>query len=186
MEDFYNKQAIVSTIKVEEVPEGVEPKALAKVLTHLERLVEKYPKGVPSDGIRLNFAKLPKNTRGVWRDDQRRMSLSTDHFGTMKGQEELTRRLAASEQKMDNPLGCQTPEYVVTHEFGHCLRHRLNVAKYASWWMKADKQAMGSYAARNASDGFAEGFSMIVHTPMAEWPADVRLLYNMLREDGVL
>lgn len=186
MQAIHNGQQVVSTIKVEEVPEGVEPKALAKVLTHLERLAEKYPKGVPSDGIRLRLTRLPRNLHGQWRDDHRRMSLSIESFGTAKGRVELARKLTALERKNGSPPGCQTPEYVITHEFAHCLRHRLNGPKYASWWMKADRGAMGGNATKSHAEGFAEGFSMIEHVPAAKWPPNARSLYQMLQEDGVL
>jgi hypothetical protein len=90
------------------------------------------------------------------------------------------------EQTGENPRGCSTPEYVIAHEFGHSLWYRLDTAKYEGWRQAEDVSAICRAAGKSASEAFAEGFAMIVHTRGSDWPRAVQRLDEMLREDGVL
>jgi hypothetical protein len=52
--------------------------------------------------------------------------------------------------------------------------------------MGSDKECLGTNGARTYSEGFAEGFAAIRHVPAEQWSPTIRMLYDMLQEDGVL
>ena len=114
------------------------------------------------------------------------MNFSEEHFHNSETLAALDRAMLEFEQAGANPAGCHSAEYLVTHEFGHCLRHRLSGKRYAQWWMRSDKGCLGTNGARTYSEEFAEGFALIRQVPAHQWSPSVRRLCEMLREDGVL
>lgn len=85
-----------------------------------------------------------------------------------------------------NPRGCDSPEYLVSHEYGHCLFHRLEAARYEQWRRMENMGEICPGAREEASEAVAEGFAMIRHTPRTQWPRAVQRLHDRLEEDGVL
>lgn len=122
----------------------------------------------------------------AWDEKHRRLNLSGEYFGTTPDLRMLGSVMAALERAGENPRGCNSPDYLVTHELGHCLLQRLDMAKYERWWRTSACRAMGMNALRSAREGFAEGFAMLNHSPEGQWPQAVSVLREMLREDGVL
>jgi hypothetical protein len=172
-------------IEVEHLPEGVDVGSVMRVYSHLKRLLEECPRAVPKGGIRLSFRPMGRNEFAEWIEAEHRLNLSPRWFGSQSGLTNLERRLLRLEREGASPKGCHTPEYVVTHEYGHCLRHRLSGPRYAHWWSGANKDGLGVEGGESYSEGFAEGFSVTRHVPPEQWPQAVRSLDAMLREDGV-
>jgi hypothetical protein len=173
-------------IIVEEVPEDLDFGTFTRAYSHLKRLMEECPTGVPKDGLRLSFRKMGRNEFAEWVEGEHRLNLSPRYFGSERGLRALNRRLTLLERRGRSPASCNSPEYVITHEYGHCLRHRLNGPRYGRWWIEADKVGLGRRGADNYSEGFAEAFSATRHTRAGQWPDAARSLEAMLREDGVL
>jgi len=174
-------------IRVERLARGVEAEAFVRVYSHLRELVERYPIATRRGSIWLTFhEKGTEGDFGEWSTSGSRLSLPSRYYGSARGLAGLEERLVMIGTTGQSPVGCRTPEYVVTHEFGHSLRHRLESARYARWWMQSDKAGLGANGGRTYSEGFAEGFSVIRHAPSEQWSPTVRTLYEMLREDGVL
>lgn len=173
------------SIKVEGLPKGVDFESFTRVYSHLKRLVEECPKGVPRDGIRLSFRDGGARTFGEWIEAEHRLNLPARYFGNAPGLQQLGEKMVRLERMGQNPKGCTSPEYVTTHEFGHCLRRRVNSARYVGWSQASNREQICTNAGQNATEAFAEGFAMIRHTPPGDWPTAVRALYAMLKEEGV-
>jgi len=71
------------SIKVEGLPQGVNFESFTRVYSHLKRLVEECPKGVPRDGIRLSFRDSGPKTFGEWIEAEHRMNLPSRYFGSV-------------------------------------------------------------------------------------------------------
>lgn len=160
----------------------MEFQSFVRVYSHLQRLMEEYPAGVPRDGIRLSFR--DGRALGAWNEAEHRLTLPAQYYGDAARLQQLENRLMRMADAGHTPDGCASPEYVVSHEFGHCLRHRLDGTRYAQWWMQCDKVGLGTNGGRTYAEGFAEGFAAIEHVPAERWSPTVRLLHEMLREDG--
>jgi hypothetical protein len=163
----------------------VDVQAFLRVYLHLQSLAEAFPAAIPEGGIKLAIQET-RGDLGHWDDRERYMTLPSRYYGTTGGLMLLAVRLAILEQIGHTPKGCSSPEYVITHELGHCLRHRLDGPRYARWWSGADRTGLGAKGAQSYSEGFAEAFAIMQHVPEEQWPNAVKVLHRMLREDGVL
>ncbi len=175
------------SINVAKLAKGVEYQSFMRIYSHLEKLVEGYSMAVPPEGIVLSFDRSSGlHEFAAWRERERRMSLAEERFANAKRLAALQADLSGMELTGENPRGCNTPEYVVTHEFGHNLWYQVDSAKYERWWRMEDMTAICIEAEHSAKEAFAEGFAMMMHTHRSEWPRAVQRLEEMLREDGVL
>ena len=176
-----------SRIRVWPTPYGTEFSSVLRVYTRLQELVERYPRAMPGGGIVLSLDEEMRMTEyGEWLDTERRVNLSARYFTNAKGRSLLEQRQLLLEASGQNPPGCHSLEYLLAHEVGHCLRHRLPGPRYATWWKTSDLSPCGANAVRNYSEGFAEAFAAMVHQHPAQWCPAVQRLHTMLEEDGVL
>lgn len=116
-------------LKVDSLPEGVEFGSFTRVYSHLKGLVDKYPAALPRDGIRVSFRDA--RAFGQWDEAEHRLTLPAQYYGDAARLQQLENRLMRMADAGHTPDGCTSPEYVVSHEFGHCLRHRLDGPRYA-------------------------------------------------------
>jgi len=158
-----------------------------RVYGYLCRLMDELPSAVPTEGIVLSFEPGALRTDfSGWDERQHCLRLSGDYFGNAQDLARLEHALAGYEAMAENPAGCHSPEYLVAHEFGHCLWYRLDTGKYERWWLLSEVRQICRNARAGPKEGFAEGFAAMRQTPAERWPAAVEDLHRMLREDGVL
>lgn len=143
--------------------------------------------GGAGGGIRLTFdLSSTLHGFGAWREREHQLNLSGEYFCNSASLSALSIAMVGCERAGENPRGCNTPEYVVSHEFAHCLLRRLDILRYDAWWRSEDPRQICSNALGNSSEGFADGLAMILHKQASAWPPSVRALYEMLRKDGVM
>jgi hypothetical protein len=174
-------------INVARLAEGVEFGGFVGIYSHLKPPVDAYPRALPLKGITLTFDPSSKPQEfGAWDEEKHRMNLAGEWFGNARQLAALRAAMRGFELTGENPRGCNTPENVVTHELGHCLWYRLDTPRYERWWQMANAREMCLRGSDSATESFAEAFSMVGHLSQAQWPASVRVLWGLLREDGVL
>jgi hypothetical protein len=169
------------------LPQAADFGPVVTAAQYLGDLMGQYPRAVPRGGIVLSFPEGGSSGKfAEWDDAKHEMGLRATYFGSYDGVRTLRSRLRVLERTGQSPQGCDSPEYLVTHEFGHCLRHRLDKVKYARWWMRNDLGQVCRGAREDPSEAFAEGFAVISRAVAGRRPEAVVALHRMLREDGVL
>jgi hypothetical protein len=174
-------------VTVAKLAREVDSESSVRVYSHPKKLVEAYPRAVPEGGITLSFDPSSRPQEfGQWDEKPHRLNLSGEYFGSKQRLAGLRGTMAGLERTGENPRGCNTPEYVITHEFGHCLWYRLDTGKYEAWWRTGEAGRISTNAGDSVSEAFADGFAMVQHLPAAQWPPIVEALHRMLEEDGAL
>jgi len=62
-------------------------------------------------------------------------------------------------------VGCDTPDYVFTHEFGHLVYENIDQDAWARAWVARGPRRISGYADYSPEEGFAEAFATLIHAP---------------------